>query len=213
MKIQTIASGSSGNCTAMHLDDGRIILFDCGMPFAKVQKALNYRTRDIVGILLSHRHGDHCRHDDQFVARGIPVICPSGAGLVPVTLPSIRVTAIDLIHDVVNYGYIVDYLVHRIVYITDTAYVRERIEAMTHLIVECNYDEGSLERSDQDPDLKARIKKNHMGLQTLLNFLTANSLESLAEIYLVHMSKNNCDWQLCREKVTAVGVPVFLPSK
>ncbi|MGU3126464.1 hypothetical protein ACVXZZ_02035 [Staphylococcus aureus] len=47
--IETIATGSSGNCYV--LNDGRTtLLFEAGIKFERVQKHFKYKTRHIAGV-------------------------------------------------------------------------------------------------------------------------------------------------------------------
>ena len=63
MKMMTIASGSSGNCTFVG-SDGTGILVDVGITKKKINDSLNdvgLDLSDIKGILITHEHIDHVR--------------------------------------------------------------------------------------------------------------------------------------------------------
>lgn len=49
--IKIIASGSSGNCYLLD----RIII-ECGIPFKKLQKAVNYELKGVEWCLVTHGH-------------------------------------------------------------------------------------------------------------------------------------------------------------
>ena len=63
MRMMSIASGSSGNCTFVEHND-TVILVDAGISLKRIEEGLNAaeRTgRDISGILITHEHNDHIK--------------------------------------------------------------------------------------------------------------------------------------------------------
>ena len=63
MRMMSIASGSSGNCTLVEQND-TVILVDAGISLKRIEEGLNAaeRTgRDISGILITHEHNDHIK--------------------------------------------------------------------------------------------------------------------------------------------------------
>lgn len=63
MRMMSIASGSSGNCTFVEQND-TVILVDAGISLKRIEEGLNAaeRTgRDISGILITHEHNDHIK--------------------------------------------------------------------------------------------------------------------------------------------------------
>lgn len=63
MKMMTIASGSSGNCTFVG-SDTTSILVDVGITKKRIQEGLstiNVDFKDINGILITHEHSDHIK--------------------------------------------------------------------------------------------------------------------------------------------------------
>ena len=58
MKVNTLASGSSGNCIALTVDD-KTILIDAGIAKTKIEKALlnvDIRPDDVQAIFITHAH-------------------------------------------------------------------------------------------------------------------------------------------------------------
>ena len=53
--VRVLASGSSGNCYLID-DEGTKLLFEAGIPFKKIQQGLNFKTSELVGVLISHEH-------------------------------------------------------------------------------------------------------------------------------------------------------------
>ena len=63
MRMMSIASGSSGNCTFVEQND-TVILVDAGISLKRIEEGLNAaeRTgRDVSGILITHEHNDHIK--------------------------------------------------------------------------------------------------------------------------------------------------------
>ena len=85
----------------------------------------------------------------------------------------------------------------KLLYATDTAYIKPRFDGLTHLMVECNYSleilRESVRAGDIPPAHKNRVMKSHMSLETLKGFLEANDLSKVQEIWLLHLSNGNSD--------------------
>lgn len=63
MKVDILASGSSGNCIAITIGK-KTILIDAGIAKTKIEKALmnvNIRPDQIEAIFITHAHGDHVK--------------------------------------------------------------------------------------------------------------------------------------------------------
>jgi len=75
LSITHIASGSSGN--AVMVDDGSTkLLFDAGLPFSKLSKAVQFRS--IEGIFITHEHMDHFHAVPELINRGRKVYMSKG---------------------------------------------------------------------------------------------------------------------------------------
>ena len=70
--IKVIGSGSSGNCYLANIN-GTQILLECGLPFKTIQKALGYKTSDILACLITHEHIDHSKATKDVIKNGIDV--------------------------------------------------------------------------------------------------------------------------------------------
>lgn len=112
-------------------------------------------------------------------------------------------------------GFIIGQGNDRLLFIPDTAYVKDRFAGVTHLVVECNHIEDILSENIKKSGVNAmvgrRARRNHMSLGTLINFIKANNLsESLREIHLIHLSDANSDEKRMIDEVQALtGVPTY----
>ena len=227
MDIKIIASGSSGN--AYLIGDGHtLLLLDAGIPFKRIQVGCGFQTSSIDGCLVTHRHGDHAAAIPKLLQRGITVYSNADvAGLYPgvqsvdalreFRIGTFRVLPFEAEHDVLCYGYQVrsEETDEKLVYITDSAYVRYTFTGLTHLMIEANYDEDIMlgnVRDEKIPfSLAERVAGTHMSIDTLIDLLRANDMTKVRQIYLLHLSDNNSDAEVFKRLVQQeTGAEVYI---
>ena len=207
MDIRILATGSSGNC--YRISDGHTaLLLDAGIPFKRIQQGLRFKTGDIYGCLVTHRHGDHSKAIPELSRRGIPVygpedlqeLFPSVTVAVPHRMLHILdITAFFVHHDVPCYGYQIQSTVtgEKLLYITDTAYVDYTFTGVTHLLIEANYEQEIIMDKVREKKVSAclaeRVIQTHMSIETLLQLLKVNAMKTVRQIYLLHLSDSNSD--------------------
>jgi len=99
----------------------------------------------------------------------------------------------------------------KILFATDTAYVKYRFRGLTHLLVEANYSLDLLRDNTSEPSLRRSIIQNHMSLQNLESFFAVNDLSAVEEIWLLHLSNANSDAEGFKRRVQEVtGAMVFV---
>lgn len=227
MDINIIASGSSGN--AYLIGDGKTrLLLDAGIPFKRIQIGCGFRTGSIDGCLVTHRHGDHAAAIPKLLQRGITVYSNADvAGLYEgvqelvtlreYTVGTFRVLPFEAEHDVPCYGYQVTSTAtdEKLVYITDSAYVRYTFTELTHIMIEANYAEdimiGNVRDEKVPLSLAERVAGTHMSIDTLLSLLRANDMTKVRQIYLLHLSDNNSDAEAFKKMVQQeTGAEVYV---
>lgn len=227
MDIKIIASGSSGN--AYLIGDGHtLLLLDAGIPFKRIQIGCGFRTSMIDGCLVTHRHGDHAAAIPKLLQRGITVYSNEDvAGLYPgvqsvearreFRIGTFRILPFEAEHDVPCYGYQVTSTAmdEKLVYITDSAYVRYTFTGLTHIMIEANYDEDIMlgnVRDEKIPfSLAERVAGTHMSIDTLIDLLRANDMTKVRQIYLLHLSDNNSDAERFKKLVQQeTGAEVYI---
>lgn len=58
MLMRVVNTGSQhGNCYVLKSNSGEMLLLDCGCKYKDILKAIDYRTSDVSGVLLTHEHG------------------------------------------------------------------------------------------------------------------------------------------------------------
>ena len=239
MKILPLASGSKGNCYL--IDDGEApLLLEAGLPAWQVKERLwkaSYSLSSTKACLISHSHKDHSRAAKDILKYGVdlvltretmetidlfsPHIIPIDPIYPPLHIGPWVIKAFATEHDTPgSVGY---YLYNRttqeiVLFATDTAYIRNRFQGLTHIMVECNYDPEILweafEVGKLDKPQGLRIMETHFGLENVLEFFKANDLSRLQEVWLLHLSERHIDPQKAKEQVQeVVGVPVYIASE
>jgi len=209
MKIDVIDTGSSGN--GFLIDDE--ILIDAGLPYSKLSKY------SIEVVLLTHIHGDHFRadtirklyvnnEDTVFVCgeflfehlhkvgipkRNIFVVLPNRV----YGLEDYLVSAVELFHDVPNFGWRIIKNGHKHFHATDTAHL-DGIEAKDYdtATIECNHDENKAifiieeaKKNGEFTHLKGAMN-SHLSVQQALEFVEKNNIKKLIPVHIGNSTKD-----------------------
>jgi phosphoribosyl 1,2-cyclic phosphodiesterase len=221
IEITPLASSSAGN--AYYVTDGHTpLLLEAGVRFRDLQQALNFRTSAIAGCLISHEHGDHGKAAADVMKAGIDLYASQGTldalGLSGHRTKPIKakqqfqigtwtILPFDVQHDVTEpLGFLLANRVgEKLVFATDTYYIRYRFPGLTHIMVECNY---SLRILDENiaagrvpAVMKKRLLKSHFSLENVKGFLQANDLSKVQEIWLLHLSDSNSDEAMFKREI------------
>lgn len=225
--IKVIGSGSSGNCYLANIN-GTQLLLECGLPFKTIQKALGYKTSDILACLITHEHIDHSKATKDVIKNGIDVYATKGTfdalnvkshRAIPflkdkedtycyMFFNSLCILPFQAIHDAqepVSF-YIKDiHTKESLLFVTDTAYMPYKIPDVDVLMVECNYVKNVIDSNVKNDslniNLRNRIVKNHMSLETLLKALKQANLSNLKKIYVLHLSDANSEEKMILEAI------------
>ena len=226
MKMTCIGTGSSGNAYVLQNEQEALVI-EAGMPISDVLKALNYSTRKVVGCIVSHGHLDHIKYIEDY-CKFFKCYCSQGTigefewkhqrrprvleVLKTVQIGGFRVRPIPAEHDAAEpFAYIIDHAdFGRLLFATDTYYLRYRIPDMTAIMIECNYSlpilNENVERGIVPVALKNRTLDSHMSLEHLKEMLAANDLTRVTQIVIIHLSARNSDaGAFCREIIEQTG--------
>ncbi len=232
MKVKAIASGSKGN--AYYISDGKTqLLIECGVTMKRLCGDTEYDFKDTQGILISHRHSNHCKSIQKCIDAGVDIYAPADvykhmnitgerchivSPFKSFVIGFFMILPFDLHHDCVNYGYLISsrHTGERLLYFTDTYMVKYKFPGITHIMAECNYSIRTLKENVTlgltPPWLKDRIKVSHMSVERLEQFFESNNLDNIKKIYLIHLSENNGNANVFRyriKKVTGKEVEVL----
>lgn len=221
MKVNILASGSTGNCIAIR-SGKTTILVDAGVAKTKIENRLlevGIRPDSIEAIFITHAHVDHTKGLSLANKYEIPVYAGEGEWK---SIKNVEDHLKNSIHgngllidyegyqdwmDIVPFnthhdafdpkGYVIKTENEKVSICLDTGHVDEEMitamEDSTIYIIEANHEPNMVEVSDYPPATKARIL-SHIG--HLSNEQTALVLSKLVmgvgeQIYLTHLSHKN----------------------
>lgn len=233
MKIDILASGSSGNCVAIKSGD-TTILIDAGIPKTKIEKRLleaGIRPDKIAAIFITHAHKDHVKGLPLANKYRIPVYASEGewkdiegvddelqlvhskfnGRYIDWTFPPFNIRPVATHHDAYEpVGYVIgtdDGDMCGVVLDTgkvDDEMIQE-LSSCDTIIIEANHDPSMVEASDYPESVKARILSDlgHLSNQQAANVL-GKIIKGMGErIYLTHLSSTNNMPELARMTVEA----------
>lgn len=231
MRLTTIASGSSGNCSLLETGSG-CLLIDAGISLRRIRSALTalaVRPEDLCGVLITHEHSDHISGLPALVrAYPVPVYATApvcaylrevrgiSGELLAETPPGERrsiagaeVTAFRTPHDALSsVGFRFTRRGDSLGYCTDLGHVSdevlENLRGVRAAVIECNHDTDMLKFGPYPPYLKKRIASDRGHLSNRLCGVLAETLaESGARtLVLAHLSAHNNTPELALRAVT-----------
>ncbi len=227
-----MASGSRGNCYLVS-DGVTPLLLECGLPIKQVRQGLGFGLTEVAACLVTHEHQDHSKAIRDVLRMGVYVYTSPGTieALGPDNhrLRAVKskdtfkvgtwtIRAFETQHDAVEP---LGFLLHsqasneRLLYATDTYYIRYKFPGLTHIMVECNYAKDILyenvKRGAVPEVFKNRLLTSHFSLENVKEFLKANDLSRVQEIWLLHLSDSNSDAERFKREVMEItGKPVYI---
>ena len=223
MKLKTVGSGSSGNCYILTNGTSHLVL-DCGVPFQDIARAVNFTSSKIVGVLLTHEHGDHAKSVKELTRRGLKIYTSKGTNAAvgncciemncfeSYTIGEFTVMPFDVPHDAAEpFGFMISHKSFGVlVFITDAMYCKYNFPNVRHLLVEANHD---IDMISDEKFLHDRIRKSHMSIDTCCELVKINSA-TLETVTLLHLSDRNSDESSFVERIKQVsGVRVYCAEK
>ena len=206
-------------------------MIECGIPMKALREKLNFSLSGLAGCLVSHEHGDHSKAAMDILKAGVDVwTSEETADALEIrnhhrtnilragnqeSIGEWVVLPFDLHHDVPTHGFLIGAPnFEKLLFIPDTSYIRNRFEGVNIIAIECNYVADKLSHNIQSGAIPKtvgrRVRRNHMALSTVKNFLIANDLSKCREIHLLHLSDVNSDeLEMVNEIQQTTGIPVY----
>ena len=218
MKLKCISTGSTGNCYTLTSESGETLILDCGIPIKEIKKGLNWNVKDVVGVLCTHKHLDHSKSVEDFEAMGIQILAPYlGDSRKPMKMGGFTVKPFDLTtidgswtHTDANgepcpiYGFLITHKeMGRMLYITDCEVVKWKFKGINHILLGVNYDKDLIE--NEDSAKVNHVYRGHMSIDTACDFVKANYSDSLQNVIMCHLSKDNAEPDLFIKKMQKVA--------
>lgn len=232
MIIKPIASGSSGN--AYYISDGKnSLLLDAGMPLSRIQAGCGYCVSKLSGCLITHGHSDHVKSAKDLARLGVDIYTSQGTmdmaklsghrihrvkALEQFETGTFTILPFDVEHDVPEpLGFLIYSKANRekLLYITDTHYIRYKFKGLTHILIEANYDADIIVNNTGsnyiDSYRAKRVITSHMSIDTAIKTLESFDLSKVQQIYLLHLSNDNSNAEAFKRKVqAATGKEVYI---
>lgn len=230
MDIQVFGSGSKGNC--YRIGGSPPLLIEAGLSFKTIQQKLNFQVSSLGGVLITHEHGDHAKSVKDFMKAGIDCYMTAGTaealGISGHRIKIIQakkqfqigtrtILPFDTQHDSAEpVGFLLaDLAGDKLLYATDTYYIKYKFKGLTSLMIECNYSykllNYNVDSGVLDSGMRNRLIQSHMSLEQCKEFLKANDLSEIKEIYLIHLSDGNSNEdQFKREIQQLTGKPTYI---
>lgn len=232
IEIAALASSSRGNAYLVS-DGSSPLLLECGVRIQAIRRRTGYGMSSLAGCLLSHEHKDHARAVKDMLKAGVDCYMSAGTAealgleghrvhvvrsLEQFRVGSWTVLPFDTIHDAPEpLGFLLASGGAKVLYATDTAYIRYRFRGLTHLMLECNFAldiaRENVAQGLLDVEVKNRIVKNHFSLENVKGFLRANDHGRVEGIWLLHLSDGNSDAERFKREIQGLtGKPVYVAN-
>jgi len=232
MEIKVLASGSSGN--AYRISDGTTsLLLDAGIPLKAIQVGCGFKVSQIKGCFVTHNHQDHSKAAKGLMKLGVDIYTSKGTidacGLIghrahplkelqEITVGTFKVLPFDVQHDApepLGFLFTSEETKEKLLYFTDTYYLKYKFNGLTHIMGEANYSKIVLEKNIRNGslpvELAKRLYKSHMSIESFLEVLKANDLSKVRQIYLMHLSDGNSDAEDFKRQVRELtGAEVYV---
>ncbi len=228
MDIKILGSGSSGNCYIL-TENQKSIMIDPGLPIKEIRKKTPFNLATLDACLISHEHTDHTASLYDIAKLGVKCVGSPGTlcnfeklngsskPVPPLTEENIngwRILPFETKHDSIEpTGFLIlSPSGKKIMYATDTAYIKYRFEGVHHYIVEANYKEEWLEENEEISDqLKSRIRWSHFEIENVKDFFKAQDLTKTESIHLIHLSDYNAEPRAFRTEIEALtGINTYV---
>jgi phosphoribosyl 1,2-cyclic phosphodiesterase len=101
----------------------------------------------------------------------------------------------------------------RLLFATDTFYIKYKFPELNYIAIECNYSgeilNNNIREEKTNTFLKRRLLSSHFSLENVKKFFLANDLSKLKEIKLLHLSDGNSNAKQFKSEIEKLtGVPV-----
>ena len=200
-------------------------MLECGVPWPKLQAALDFDLNGIQGCFCTHGHKDHSKAIKQVIDAGVDVYASAGtlaacdcnpagrrvhviANNTLVRLDGFDVLAFDVHHDCREpLGFVVRADGEFLLFATDTCKLTQRFAYPFAIVaIEASYDKDMLndrlELKQCHDAVAKRLLTSHMEWRNTRNYLQQFvDLSQCREIHLLHMSGDNINKPSVRKKI------------
>lgn len=232
MELHVLGSSSKGNCYILQ-NQNEALVIEAGVSLKEVKKAVDFNIKKIVGVIVSHEHGDHAAHVNEFLAARITVCTSRGTSNkisgtptyflesgTKMQLGNFTILPFDVKHDAAEpLGFVIKHEeTGNVLFVTDSYFVPYTFANLNNILIEANYRMDLLQRNIDAGRIPAalldRTLQSHMSLDTCLEALQANDLRKVNNIVLIHLSDGNSNAEEFKTAVhSATGKTVTVADK
>ena len=102
------------------------------------------------------------------------------------------------------YGFLITHPeMGKLLYITDTEFCKWRFADVNHILISCNYQIKYID--DENVAKRNHVFRGHMELETVKDFVMANKTDSLQNVILCHLSRDNAVPSECVAEVKKIA--------
>lgn len=222
-EMVVLGSSSKGNCYLLHCG-GETLIIEAGLSLNKIKEGLNYHISNVVGCIVTHAHGDHIQSAEKLAGLGIHIYASQGTlqhkklsgnyfhpvkELKPFEVSKFKITPFQTQHDCPGnepFGYVIEHKeIGKLVFATDTYFIKYAIFGVDHFFVECNYQREILEENLKTGvmnDFRARrLLRSHYELKNLCKYLEKCIDFGAKNIVLLHLSGDNSNGKEMKKEV------------
>lgn len=212
MKLKIIGSGSKANSYILISNTNEMLVLEAGVSLDELLKNINYDVVNISCVLVSHEHSDHAGYLKQYDDRCLTIAASKGTleyynchkTIIMNPLQSYKfgnfiVVPFPVQHDAAEpYGFLIYHKeCGKLLFATDTYYIKYKFNELNNIMIECNYDENILNKNILSGKIhsthKDRLLQSHMSYQNCLKTILSNDLTLVNNIILIHLSDSNSD--------------------
>lgn len=244
MEIISLASSSKGNSYVL-LEGSNALILECGLPLKEVLRAIKKKVKKPnISVFITHEHLDHSKYVLDYLKAGYFVYSTLGTKMKliekmediqkynnyyvfrkgvktkydKVDLDTFSILPFSTKHDSLEpCGYFINNTItnEKVLFATDTYYIKERFKGITTLMIECNYSKDLLMTNYQNGSISytqyRRLLESHFELENVKVFINATDTTNLKEVYLLHLSERNSNEELFKKEIARItGVPVYV---
>lgn len=229
LRFASLGSGSEGNGLLVESGD-TCVLVDCGFSIKETVRRLarlGREPRDVAAILVTHEHGDHLGGVGPFARRyGTTVWASAGTahqGRLDVpelcllnthqafSLGNLEIRPFPVPHDAREpCQFVIADERHALGILTDlgslTPWVRQMLDGVDALLLECNHDLRMLAQGRYPASLKARVGGawGHLNNAQSAELLASLTREKLQQVVAAHLSRENNRAELAQAALAEV---------
>lgn len=212
MRLKVVSTGSIGNCYILE-NESEAIIIECGVNIQKIKEALDFDFTKVVGVLVTHEHGDHNKGMFEVMKQGLNVYATAGTHKASMSvgnhrakvckskeqfqIGNFRVIPFEVKHDAAEpVGFLINHSeTGNVLFLTDSVYSPYTFRNLNNIIIEANFSKAIIDKkfgSDSGKEfLRNRILQSHFSLENCKDMLSANDLTKVNNIVLIHLSDNN----------------------